>query len=131
VFFDIRRIDPRPFRSASGKPCPARGKRDRTCSSRCLGGQHEKAPAHCLGLGGPCWGGEYARVRSRLTGSPRTAFHRQPKFRGGIIKEQARCRVRFGAHPGGSATNISATTISRGARQSARPRARGVEHLFR
>ena len=41
----------------------------------------EKAPAHCLGLADPAGGlGEYARVRSRLTGSPGTAFHRQPKF---------------------------------------------------
>jgi hypothetical protein len=41
----------------------------------------EKAQRALPGAGGPCWGaGEYARVRSRLTGSPGTAFHRQPKF---------------------------------------------------
>ena len=34
----------------------ARGERGRTCSSRCLGGQHEKAPAHCLGLADPAGG---------------------------------------------------------------------------
>jgi hypothetical protein len=40
-----------------------------------------KSPSALPGAGGPCWGaGEYARVRSRLTGSPGTAFHRQPKF---------------------------------------------------